>query len=238
MSNITKVGNSITYTPSNYYKPSLTDVVSFTPEQVSYLNERGISNNLTYADLFSLGSDIMREICTHKTAPEYLSDSGKRFVETYAGYLNEDPYSPIVLHNWNADGTSTLSQEQLDYLDERYDLRNLTWEEYKRYLGDLTWFNAIPAKEFSRLTYDKEKEYVFALAVENGLLPGWDANTNKDRIHIPEDTFNLLDYLIAEYKKASVASNLLNAYGEYSGAPKSSYYGMLIRVCDQLGIGV
>lgn len=49
--------------------------------------------------------------------------------------------------NWDADGTAALTSEQIDYLKSKYDLSDMTKQEYYDFLADLSNMNVISAEE-------------------------------------------------------------------------------------------
>lgn len=49
--------------------------------------------------------------------------------------------------NWDADGTSKLTQEQIDYLRSTYDLSDMSKQDYYDLMADLTNMNAISIKD-------------------------------------------------------------------------------------------
>lgn len=49
--------------------------------------------------------------------------------------------------NWEADGTSQLTEEQIEYLKGKYDIENMTKEEYYNLMTELTQMNAISGKD-------------------------------------------------------------------------------------------
>lgn len=52
--------------------------------------------------------------------------------------------------NWDADGTDELTEEQLKYLKDKYDVKNLTQNEFCNLLAELTKMNAFSCEEFKR----------------------------------------------------------------------------------------
>lgn len=52
--------------------------------------------------------------------------------------------------NWDADGTDELTEEQLRYLKEKYDVENLTQNEFCNLLAELSKMNAISCEEIKK----------------------------------------------------------------------------------------
>lgn len=206
--------------------------MSFNAEQIAYLNEKNISSDMVYADFLLLDASTKRALCIPKDPPVFTADSGKSFTEVYAGYLNDDP-TDNTFHVWMfADGSGSLTPEQSLYLKERYNLANLTWDEYKRYLGDLTTFNVLSMKEYAHSVFSKEQSYLQDLMVEAGLLP--EEGSLNIKTYIPDGVFNLYDYLVEEFGKALQLEKLNKAYDVNSSTFISSCYEKLIKICDQL----
>ena len=66
---------------------------------------------------------------------------GKDFGILMGGVSTDKPV------NWDADGSSKLTQEQIDYLRSTYDLSDMSKQDYYDLLADLTNMNAISIKD-------------------------------------------------------------------------------------------
>jgi len=63
------------------------------------------------------------------------------------GILMGGGVSTVRPMNWDADGTSKLTQEQLDYLKSNYDLSDMSKQDYYDLMADLTNMNAISIED-------------------------------------------------------------------------------------------
>ena len=135
-----------------------------------------------------------------------------------------------------ADGSSELTDAQAAYLKENYDLGNITWDEYKNYLRDLMSFNVISMEQYVRLATDKERAQVERLMVEEGIIPGSISGDlwTKRNAYLPQDSFDLFDYLLREQSKQQGLDKISNAYEFIPSNVTSATYAKLIRIHDLL----
>ena len=66
---------------------------------------------------------------------------GKDFGVLMGGVSTDKPV------NWDADGSSKLTQEQIDYLRSTYDLSDMSKQDYYNLMSDLTNMNVISIKD-------------------------------------------------------------------------------------------
>ena len=52
--------------------------------------------------------------------------------------------------NWNADGTSELTEDQIQYLQEKYDVENMSKSEFYNLMAELSGMNVITHKIFQK----------------------------------------------------------------------------------------
>lgn len=93
--------------------------------------------------------------------------------------------------NWDADGTSKLTQEQIDYLKSTYDLSDMSKQEYYDLMADLTNMNAISIDDVLSQYMKPMVPGVVVMSVSEGESMGGFGHMN----HFGDIQGNLLQYM-------------------------------------------
>ncbi len=105
------------------------------------------------SDIFALGSE------TTKVRSSEISTNQDYYSSVIDGFINEfKSGSTTVLgtvdlneiersFNWGADGSSTLNDSQISYLQGKYSLSNMSEKDYLNLMMDLNQMNVITAKD-------------------------------------------------------------------------------------------
>lgn len=82
--------------------------------------------------------------------------------------------------NRKADGTGTLTEEQISYLKEKYDVENLTEKEYYNLLEELSEMNILSGKEVETRLARQEPPHTYMImpAYEGGFIKDQDFGGN------------------------------------------------------------
>ena len=127
-----------------------------------------------------------------KTDPS-LEEIYDQFIEGYKNGTSTYPPGGVVTKtpiNWDADGTSSLTETQIDYLKSNYDLSHMDEESYWNLMADLTDMNAISARDIASQCVAK---------VPEGLVTGF--TFAGDRTFGQMDVSGNLMENISKYKK-------------------------------------
>ena len=199
----------------------------FTAEQVEYLNEKNLTSEMVYADFLLLDAATINDLRggAYRERHSIFEAASSITIPTDYSVLNTDPTIDGAHFPVYRDGSATLTPEQIEYLENRYDFKNMSWNEYKKYLADLCYFNVISTKECFELTIRKEAN----IALKANII-GW----NGPNTDIPEGIFSLYDYLLKEHSDALMFEKVNKTYNYYDDAFLSSAYAKLIRLNDLL----
>lgn len=136
--------------------------------------------------------------------------------------------------NWNADGSSKLTDEQIKDLKERYDVENLSKEEYYNLLTELVNLNVVSGDDF-------EKEFIKEAPPEvagcGGMLIAASPDSSEDEYKNYLEKF-LKDSEMFEYYLRAIESGRSSVH-ESNIEKMRKYYedqkGRSMRMADVLG---
>ena len=143
--------------------------------QVSTVTQRSTGQDFLSAVLQLSGeSPKTEQTCTVKSesstvpelTPQQLFDKAKKRQEApkymVDGFLCSDYYFLCEKHisrektiNWQATGTDVLTKQQMDELQEKYDIENLSDQDYYDLMSDLTHLNVISGGDVARTYWKK-----------------------------------------------------------------------------------
>ncbi len=137
--------------------------------------------------------------------------------------------------NWNADGTSELTDDQIQYLQEKYDVENMSKSDFYNLLAELSCMNVISHKDVENqfLRHDP--------AVAKGMLIATDEHSSRwmnsgknylSRFQNEERMYDSFIQALLDGKSSIQASDILRARSYYEEQKESS--GRLARVFGKL----
>lgn len=236
LSNVQFIGNvSYKYVKPNYKNTNPSTPISSNSDKTASFNEKNTLSSVIYTDFLLSDTNTTRSSDNSKdssvsttNSDTYFDTNSYKSLEIY-GHINYDPTKDTCYSSLSADGSDSLTPEQEAYLKERYDLNNLTWDEYKKYLGDLTMFNVLSFEAYRKLVMFKE---TIQNMVNNGAYNG--TSPPDSWTPIPDGVFNMYDYLVEEHEKALHSEKLNKAYDVNNSTFVSSFYEKLIRICNSI----
>lgn len=168
-------------------------------------------------------------------APKYMVDG---FLCSDYSFLGSANISREQTINWQATGTDVLTQQQIADLQEKYDIENLSIQDFYNLMSDLTHLNVISGGDVAR-TYWKK-----------GIEGNFPAELDKDYNQAYEECgffrnnhFNFLKYLQIEWEHSSKIFSWLDSrsFDEYNpNIPPlekqnySNYLSAHIATCQKL----
>ena len=108
--------------------------------------------------------------------------------------------------NWNATGTDVLTQAQMEDLQERYDIENMSKQDFYNLLSDLTHLNVVSAQDCVHLFWEHSPEMNVPIELyENYTQKHLEVNffTRKNS--------NLLQFMQLEYEHSLEMFNWINS---------------------------
>ena len=136
--------------------------------------------------------------------------------------------------NWNADGTSELTEDQIQYLQEKYDVENMSKSDFYNLLAELSDMNVISHKDVENqfLRYvDPATEVIIAA---NEYSSQWmnSGNNYLSRFQNEERMYDYFIQALLDGKSSIQASDIFRARSYYEEQKESS--GRLARVFEKL----
>ncbi len=136
--------------------------------------------------------------------------------------------------NWNADGTSELTEDQIQYLREKYDVENMSKSDFYNLLAELSDMNVISHKDVENqfLRYvDPATEVIIAA---NEYSSQWmnSGNNYLSRFQNEERMYDYFIQALLDGKSSIQASDIFRARSYYEEQKESS--GRLARVFEKL----
>lgn len=139
--------------------------------------------------------------------------------------------------NWNADGTSELTEDQIQYLREKYDVENMSKSDFYNLLAELSGMNVISHKDVENqfLRYvDPATEGIIAA---NEYSSQWmnSGNNYLSRFQNEERMYDYFIQALLDGRSSVQASDILRARSYYEEQKESS--GRLARIFEKLKLG-
>ncbi len=128
-------------------------------------------------------------------APKYMVDG---FLCSDYYFLCEKHISREKTINWQATGTDVLTQQQMEELQEKYDIENLSDQDYYDLMSDLTHLNVISGGDVARTYWKKGAEMNAPAELYADYNKAYDEFAFFRSSH-----FNFLKYLQIEWEHSS-----------------------------------
>lgn len=140
--------------------------------------------------------------------------------------------------NWSADGTSELTESQIKYLQEKYDIENLSKSDFYNLLAELSGMNVISQEDvrsqFLRPGNPAATEKGFVISAADEHFSQW-LNSGNDYLSRFQNEERMYDYLIQallDGKSSVQASDIFMTRSYYEARKESS--GRLAEIFEKL----
>ena len=136
--------------------------------------------------------------------------------------------------NWNADGTSELTEDQIQYLREKYDVENMSKSDFYNLLAELSDMNVISHKDVENQFLRYVDPAVEGIIAANEYSSQWmnSGNNYLSRFQNEEGMYDYFIQALLDGRSSIQASDILRARSYYEEQKESS--GRLARVFDKL----
>lgn len=114
------------------------------------MKSQGVDFTLLGSDLVKFASGGNQKSISSRNIDVQRADYGpdiQRFKDNRQNLARIMDVSEERLINWDADGSAELTQEQIEDLKNRYDITNISRQDYYNLMADLTDWNVISAKD-------------------------------------------------------------------------------------------
>lgn len=108
--------------------------------------------------------------------------------------------------NWDADGSAKLTKEQVKDLKSRYDITDISKQDYYNLLAELTDMNVISAKD---VIWQFDTERLPFCGFQHSVTP---ANADQDFLRLPSCSGNMLEKTADFLNRLNTASSWLCAH--------------------------
>ena len=164
-----------------------------------------------------------------ESAPSAEEDDYESISKTFLEILGVKLDKKI---NWNADGTSELADDQIQYLQEKYDVENMSKSDFYNLLAELSGMNVISHKDVENqfLRYDPVEGIIAA----NEYSSQWmnSGNNYLSRFQNEEGMYDYFIQALLDGRSSIQASDILRARSYYEEQKESS--GRLARIFEKL----
>nr|WP_304960738.1 hypothetical protein [uncultured Schaedlerella sp.] len=140
--------------------------------------------------------------------------------------------------NWNADGTSELTEDQIQYLQEKYDVENMSKSEFYNLMAELSGMNVISHKDVENQFLRHEDPAVaakgFVIIAANEHFSQWlnSGNNYLSRFQNEERMYDDWIQALLDERSSVQGSDILKARSYYEEQKESS--GRLAGIFEKL----
>lgn len=166
-----------------------------------------------------------------QSAEEYDYESiSKTFLEILGIKLDEKI-------NWNADGTSELTEDQIHYLQEKYDVENMSKTEFYNLMAELSGMNVISHEDVENQFLCQGDPAANVIIAANGHFSQWlnSGNNYLSRFQNEEMMYDYWIQALLDGKSSVRASDISKVRSYYEKQKESS--GRLAQILGKLKSG-
>lgn len=166
-----------------------------------------------------------------QSAEEYDYESiSKTFCEILGIKLDEKI-------NWNADGTSELTEDQIHYLQEKYDVENMSKTEFYNLMAELSGMNVISYEDVENQFLCQGDPAANVIIAANGHFSQWlnSGNNYLSRFQNEEMMYDYWIQALLDGKSSVRASDISKVRSYYEKQKESS--GRLAQILGKLKSG-